>query len=86
MPAISPDKYIFRRLRPGEEGDLTDIQNRSFADTWGFNANTLEEIAYRVNSSISGHENIIMAYLKDRPVVYCWTSLQNAGASDDGNR
>ncbi len=81
IPAIKPGKYIFRSLRPGEEQDLTAIQNRSFADTWGFNANTLAEITYRVKSSICTHENIIMVYLEDRPVAYCWTRFKYAGKS-----
>ena len=86
IPAISTEKYIFRRLRPGEEGDLTDIQNRSFADTWGFNPNTTAEIAYRVNSSSCKPENVVMVYLEDRPVAYCWTRFQNAGDPVDGKK
>ena len=86
IPVIEPGKYIFRSLRPGEEVDLTDIQNRSFADTWGFNPNTLAEIIYRVNSSSCKHENIIMVYLGDRPVAYCWTRFQTAGDSFDGKK
>ena len=86
MPTILPCKYIFRRLRPGEEADLTDIQNRSFADTWGFNPNTPAEITYRVNSSSCTHENIIMVYLEDRPVAYCWTRFQNAGDPVNGKK
>lgn len=72
---ISPGKYVFRSLRPGQAEELTDIQNRSFADTWGFNANTSEEIAYRMNSSSCRPENIIMVYLAQRPVAYCWTRV-----------
>jgi mycothiol synthase len=81
MLAVTPGKYIFRRLRPGEEEELTAIQNRSFADTWGFNPNTCAEIAYRINSSTCTPENIIMAYLEDRPVAYCWTRFKYTGNS-----
>jgi len=86
IPAITPGKYVFRSLQPGEEEDLTAIQNRSFADTWGFNANTRAEIAYRIHSSSCTHENIIMVYLADRPVAYCWTRFLYAGDSDAGNK
>lgn len=81
LPDVTPGKYVFRRLQPGEEEKLTDIQNRSFADTWGFNANTREEIAYRVNSSSCGPENIVMVYLEDKPVAYCWTMVHHTGNS-----
>jgi mycothiol synthase len=86
IPVITTSKYIFRSLQPGEEEDLTAIQNRSFADAWGFNANTCAEIAYRINSSICTHENIIMAYLADRPVAYCWTRFQFEDDSTKGKK
>ena len=84
LPDITPGKYIFRSLQPGEEDDLTAIQNRSFADTWGFNANTREEISYRINSISSPAENIIMVYLEDNPVAYCWTKIHHEGNSVRG--
>jgi mycothiol synthase len=81
LPDASPDQYVYRNLQPGEAEKLTEIQNRSFADTWGFNANTPEEISYRINASTCTPENIIMVFLADRPVAYCWTRLQHAGNS-----
>jgi mycothiol synthase len=86
IPVITPGKYVFRSLQPGEEEDLTAIQNRSFADTWGFNANTCAEIAYRIHSSSCTHENIIMVYLADKPVAYCWTRFLYAGDSAAGTK
>ena len=59
MPEVLPGKYNFRNLQPGEEEELTDIQNCSFTDTWGFNPNTPAEIAYRINSSSCKPENVI---------------------------
>ncbi|MFC1949799.1 GNAT family N-acetyltransferase, partial [Chloroflexota bacterium] len=35
-----------RCLLPGEEEQLTHIQNLSFAGTWGYNPNTVEDITY----------------------------------------
>ncbi len=69
----TPNNYTIRQLLPDEEQALTDIQNRSFADAWGFNPNTREEIAYRINLSTCTAEDIIMAYLGDHPIGYCWT-------------
>jgi mycothiol synthase len=70
---ITPNNYTIRQLLPGEEQALTDIQNRSFTDVWGFNPNTREEIAYRINLSTCTAEDIIMAYRGDQPIGYCWT-------------
>ena len=85
---ISPGKFFFRGMQSDEAEALTDIQNRSFADTWGFNANTSEEISYRINSSSCTPENIIMVYLAQRPVAYCWTrafqTSQSMGAPKKG--
>ncbi len=73
LPDITPNNYTIRQLLPGEEQTLTHIQNRSFADAWGFNPNTREEIAYRINLSTCTAEDIIMAYEGDHPIAYCWT-------------
>ena len=73
LPDIAPNNYTIRHLLPGDEQALTDIQNRSFADAWGFNPNTREEIAYRINLSTCTAEDIIMAYQGDYPIGYCWT-------------
>lgn len=73
LPDISPDSDTIRHLQPGEEQLLTDIQNRSFADAWGFNPNTTEEITYRVNLSSCAPGDVLMAYLGDSPIGYCWT-------------
>lgn len=75
LPDEKSGEYIIRHLQRGEEDKLTDIQNRSFADAWGFNPNTQDEIAYRINVSSCSAEDIIMAYREDKPVGYCWTRL-----------
>ena len=75
LPDGTPGAYIIRNLKQGEEQLLTDIQNRSFADAWGFNPNTRDEIAYRINLSSCSPKNIIMAYRGDKPVGYCWTRI-----------
>ena len=84
LPEITPGKFIFRSLQAGEEEELTAIQNRSFAGTWGFNANTREEISYRINLSSCTPENIIMVFAENRPVAYCWTRIHHEGFTARG--
>ena len=67
--------FLARCLRRGEEDKLTEIQNRSFAGTWGYNPNTIEEIVYRVNLSDCSPEDVILAYGGDKPIGYCWTTI-----------
>jgi mycothiol synthase len=64
-----------RHLKIGEEDKLVRIQNRSFADTWGFNPNTVEEIAYRLRLPNCGPEDVLLACDGDTVVGYCWTRL-----------
>jgi mycothiol synthase len=73
LPVITPATYTIDHLQPGEEQLLTHIQNRSFADAWGFNPNTTEEITYRVNLGSCAPEDILMACRGERPIGYCWT-------------
>lgn len=72
MDRISPR---CRHLKRGEEGKLVHMQNRSFADTWGFNPNTLEEIIYRVNLPGCAPEDIILASDGENVMGYCWTRI-----------
>jgi len=73
LPPVKPSPFAVRRLQRGEEDQLTTLQNRSFAGTWGFNPNTTEEIVYRLNSICCSPEDVIMIYAEDTPVAYCWT-------------
>ena len=83
VPEVKTGQFTFRSLEPDEVVDLTAIQNRSFADTWGFNANTNEEIFYRINSMSSRPENVIMVYQGRRPVAYCWTRIHPSDTAAD---
>ena len=62
-----------RYLRRGEEDKLTEIQNRAFAGTWGYNPNTTEEIAYRL--SYCSPEDVILVCQGDVPIGFCWTRV-----------
>ena len=75
LPDVELSEYIIRSLERGEADKLTDIQNRAFVDAWGFNPNTRDEIAYRINLSSCAPEDVVMAYLGDKPVGYCWTRM-----------
>ena len=75
LPSSANDSTISRRLDRGEENLLTEIQNRCFADTWGFNPNTREEIAYRLHMHGRSPDDVILTYLDGRPVGYCWTII-----------
>ena len=66
---------LFRHMRHGEEDKLLQIQNRSFANTWGYSPNTIEEIIYRTSLPNCSPEDIIMAYDADKPIGYCWTKI-----------
>ena len=72
LPAARQGPTTSRKLRSGEEELLTLIQNRCFADTWGFNPNTTAEITYRLHMHGRSPEDVILTYLDDKPVGYCW--------------
>ncbi len=71
----------YRHLQRGEEDKLAQIQNRSFADTWGYNPNTVEEIVHRTNLSHSSPGDVLLAYDGDRVIGYCWTRITSEAAS-----
>ncbi len=65
----------YRHLQRGEEAKLTQIQNRSFAGSWGYNPNTVEEIVYRINLSHCSPEDVVLTYDRDTVISYCWTRI-----------
>ena len=70
-----------RYLQPGEEDKLTQLQNRAFAGTWGYNPNTVEEITYRTNLSTCSPEDIVLTYDGDKVIGYCWTGIACEGGA-----
>ncbi len=67
-----------RSLRRGEEDKLTQIQNRSFAGSWGFQPNTVAETIYQMRLSRNSPDDIILACDGDRVIGYCWTRTNPA--------
>ena len=74
-PVVSRVPAACRHLRLGEEDILTELQNSSFAGTWGYNPGTVEGIAYRLNLSDSCPEGVILVCRDGRPIGYCWTTV-----------
>jgi len=68
-------------LQRGEEDKLTQIQNRAFAGTWGYNPNTVEEISYRTNLSTCSPGDIVLIYEGDKVIGYCWTGVACEGGA-----
>jgi mycothiol synthase len=64
-----------RCIQPGEEDELTQLQNRAYAGSWGYNPNTVEEIAFHISSSTCSRQDIILTYDGYRAVGYCWTAI-----------
>ena len=75
LPPINlPNGY---RLRPfqldQDEAELTSIQNAAFGAHWGFNPNTVEEIAARVRMESTDPEGIIFISNGASLAGYNWT-------------
>jgi mycothiol synthase len=65
----------YRCLQPGEEDELTQLQNRAYAGSWGYNPNTVEEVAFHIDSSTCFRQDVILTRDGDRAVGYCWTGV-----------
>ena len=72
-----------RQLLPGEEPELTDIQNRAFADHWGYQPNTPETIRYDIGLSHRSSEDIIVTCEENSIQGYCWTEIIDTGTGSD---
>ena len=78
------DSALCRRLQAGEEEKLTQIQNRCFAGTWGYNPNTTEEIVHRLNLGHCSPEDIVLIHDGDKLVGYCWTTINREAEATNG--
>lgn len=75
LSKFSKTTFQLRPLRKGEEEKLTQIQNRSFLNTWSYNPNTSEDIIYRLGLPHCSVQDIILAFEVDKPIGYCWTKI-----------
>jgi mycothiol synthase len=72
----APTIFPVRSLQAGEEGSLARLQNRSFADSWGYNPNTAEEIEYAANTNDNTRDLIFLATDGDRLAGYHWMNIE----------
>ena len=63
----------YRHLEAGGEERLVQIQNRCFAGTWGYNPNTIEDVAWRLRIKGNSLDDVILARDGSRVIGYCWT-------------
>ncbi len=84
LPDMSWNEFTLRHLQRGEEAKLANIQNRSFSDTWGFNPNTPEEIAYSLSLSDAVAGDVVLVYDGERPAGYCWTKINGETSTETG--
>ena len=76
---IDPVSLGCHHLRSGEEDKLTDIQNRSFRDSWGYNPNPVETIIYHLNLTDHSPADVLLDYDGDIVTGYCWTTVTEDG-------
>jgi len=86
LPDMPRNEFTLRHLQRGEEAKLANVQNRSFSDTWGFNPNTPEEIAYSLSLNDATPEDVVLVYDGDRPAGYCWTKINGETSTETGGR
>jgi mycothiol synthase len=78
--------FPIRCLQAGEEVELARLQNRSFADSWGYNPNTTEEIEYTANATANARDMIFLAMYGDRPVGYHWMHIEQDEEGENRGR
>ena len=86
LPDAAHNTYSHCHLQRGEEDKLTQIQNRCFAGTWGYNPNTTEEIAHYTNLSNHLLEDIVLIYDENKLIGYCWTVISHEAEATKGER
>ena len=64
-----------RQLQPGEEEKLAEVQNRAFADHWGYHPNTPESVAYDISLSHRSPQDIVVTCEENSIHGYCWTEI-----------
>ena len=69
-----PSGFAVRSLVAGQDEEtLTDLQNVSFGENWGFSPNTVDQIRARVEQNRGGPESIIFITEQGKPAAYNWT-------------
>jgi mycothiol synthase len=71
----------FRHLIPGEEEKLSDIENRCFEGSWGFNPNTIDYVKWELKVKRNKYEDILLVEENGEIVGYCWLVLRSCDDS-----
>lgn len=84
-----PTGFAARSLAAGrDEAALTELQNISFGENWGFSPNSVEQIAARVRQNKGGPEAILFLTEGDaqsgKPAAYNWTMFSADAAAPSG--
>jgi len=82
LPGEVAPRYPIRSLHDGEAARLADIQNRSFLGSWGFNPNTVEEIAYSTGGGHEARDGVRLAAHGERIIGYCWMLTERSEEDD----
>jgi mycothiol synthase len=86
-PFKTVDSHLYiRHLTQNEEAMLSDLQNRTFADHWGYSPNTVEDITFRLNQPNNSYRHVILALYDDKPIGYCWTTTIPEPNPETGKR
>jgi mycothiol synthase len=86
LPDMSRIAFRCRPMQLGEEATLTHLQNRTFAGSWGYNPNTVEEITTRISLPNCSPEDILLVFDSDKPVGYCWARINFWQSKAQGER
>ena len=86
VPDVSlPEGFAARSFVAGQDEQvLTELQNISFGENWGFSPNTVEQIRVRVEHNRGGPESIIFITDHGKPAAYNWTMFIEDGAASSG--
>ena len=79
---IDPTALSCHHLQCGKEDKLTQLQNRSFSGTWGYNPNTVEVITYHINLNNCSPEDVLLTFDHDKAIGYCWTEISYEREAD----
>ena len=74
-PAKIPDGFTVQSFRLSDAALLTEVQNSSFAGSWGFCPNTVEQIEYRSSMANTSHQGILILSHGVKAAGYCWTCV-----------
>ena len=82
---VLPDDYSLRHFVKGRDEDtLTDLQNQSFGNHWGFSPNDIEQIRYRTQMERTDEKGIIFIEKNGEIAGYNWTMEAHNGPSSVG--